>query len=138
MMNTSGKRVAIVTGAGTGIGAATARLLAKKGLDVALVGRRRELLEETAQDIRNDGGRAQGPRVPADDPPAEAQRRREPAGRHPARQRAARDPEPAAHVGRGQQGRGGLEQRISVWIMFRAGGLPQRPTAGVRDSCPLL
>jgi len=48
----------VVTGAGTGIGAATARLLAEKGLAVALVGRRRELLEETAASIAADGGRA--------------------------------------------------------------------------------
>jgi NAD(P)-dependent dehydrogenase (short-subunit alcohol dehydrogenase family) len=38
-------RVAIVTGGGTGIGAASARLLAAKGLDVVLVGRRPEPLE---------------------------------------------------------------------------------------------
>jgi C-7 ketoreductase len=48
----------VVTGAGTGIGAATARLLAEKGLAVALVGRRRELLEETAASIAAAGGRA--------------------------------------------------------------------------------
>jgi meso-butanediol dehydrogenase/(S,S)-butanediol dehydrogenase/diacetyl reductase len=53
-----GQRVAVVTGAGTGIGAATARLLAEKGLAVALVGRRRELLEETAASIAAAGGRA--------------------------------------------------------------------------------
>jgi NAD(P)-dependent dehydrogenase (short-subunit alcohol dehydrogenase family) len=41
-------RVAVVTGAGTGIGAATARHLAERGLTVALVGRRRELLDEVA------------------------------------------------------------------------------------------
>ncbi len=57
-MSASGQRVAVVTGAGTGIGAATARLLAEKGLAVALVGRRRELLEETAASIAADGGRA--------------------------------------------------------------------------------
>jgi NAD(P)-dependent dehydrogenase (short-subunit alcohol dehydrogenase family) len=44
-------RVAIVTGGGSGIGAATARLLAAEGLTVALVGRRRERLEEVAQDL---------------------------------------------------------------------------------------
>jgi len=73
MMNTSGKRVAIVTGAGTGIGAAAARLLAKNGLDVALVGRRRELLEETAQAIRNGGGRSLT--IPADLAEADAPQR---------------------------------------------------------------
>jgi NADP-dependent 3-hydroxy acid dehydrogenase YdfG len=41
-------RVAIVTGAGTGIGAETARLLASKGLTVALVGRTLETLEQVA------------------------------------------------------------------------------------------
>jgi meso-butanediol dehydrogenase / (S,S)-butanediol dehydrogenase / diacetyl reductase len=44
-------RVAIVTGGGSGIGAATARLLAANGLMVALVGRRRERLEEVAGDL---------------------------------------------------------------------------------------
>jgi C-7 ketoreductase len=63
-VSASEQRVAVVTGAGTGIGAATARLLAEKGLAVALVGRRRELLEETAGAIEAAGGRAQ---VIADD-----------------------------------------------------------------------
>jgi NAD(P)-dependent dehydrogenase (short-subunit alcohol dehydrogenase family) len=44
-------RTAIVTGAGTGMGAATARLLASKGLTVALVGRRVGPLEETARGL---------------------------------------------------------------------------------------
>ncbi len=51
-------RVAIVTGAGSGIGAATARLLAEQGLDVALVGRRRERLVAVAAEIAAAGGRA--------------------------------------------------------------------------------
>ena len=41
-------RVAIVTGAGTGIGKAASLALLKEGYRVALAGRRRELLEETA------------------------------------------------------------------------------------------
>ncbi|PYQ23805.1 MAG: 3-oxoacyl-ACP reductase [Acidobacteria bacterium] len=41
-------RVALVTGAGTGIGKAAARALLKEGYRVALAGRRRERLEETA------------------------------------------------------------------------------------------
>jgi NAD(P)-dependent dehydrogenase (short-subunit alcohol dehydrogenase family) len=51
-------RVAIVTGAGSGIGAATASLLARAGQTVALVGRRRERLEEVAGTIRAAGGAA--------------------------------------------------------------------------------
>jgi C-7 ketoreductase len=54
----SQRRVAVVTGAGTGIGAATARLLAEKGLAVVVVGRRPELLEETAATITAAGGSA--------------------------------------------------------------------------------
>ncbi len=42
--------VAIVTGAGTGIGAATAVRFVKEGASVVLVGRRREKLEDTARD----------------------------------------------------------------------------------------
>jgi meso-butanediol dehydrogenase/(S,S)-butanediol dehydrogenase/diacetyl reductase len=54
-------RVAIVTGAGSGIGAAAARLLAAKGLTVALVARREELLRDVAAGLE---GRALV--VPAD------------------------------------------------------------------------
>jgi meso-butanediol dehydrogenase/(S,S)-butanediol dehydrogenase/diacetyl reductase len=62
--------VAIVTGAGSGIGEATARLLAARGLDVALVGRRRERLDALAGEIEAGGGHAFG--VPADLARAEA------------------------------------------------------------------
>ena len=41
-------RTAVVTGGGTGIGRAVARRLAADGDDVVIVGRRREVLEETA------------------------------------------------------------------------------------------
>ena len=44
-----------MTGAGSGIGAATARLLGRRGMTVALVGRRQETLEEVAAEI--DAGR---------------------------------------------------------------------------------
>ena len=44
-------RVAIVTGAGSGIGRAVAIGLSNDGFDVVLAGRRVELLEETAQSI---------------------------------------------------------------------------------------
>jgi NADP-dependent 3-hydroxy acid dehydrogenase YdfG len=42
---------AVITGAGSGVGAATARALAKQGWLVALVGRRRELLESVAASL---------------------------------------------------------------------------------------
>lgn len=50
--------VSLVTGAGSGIGAATAKLLALKGSTVALIGRRREPLENVADEIFAAGGRA--------------------------------------------------------------------------------
>jgi meso-butanediol dehydrogenase/(S,S)-butanediol dehydrogenase/diacetyl reductase len=50
--------VAIVTGAGSGIGAATARLLAGRGMVIALVGRREEKLAEVARAIEDTGGEA--------------------------------------------------------------------------------
>ena len=59
----SHRKVAVVTGAGTGIGKAAALALLKEGYRVALVGRRAELLEKTAAES------GAGPRalaVPAD------------------------------------------------------------------------
>jgi NAD(P)-dependent dehydrogenase (short-subunit alcohol dehydrogenase family) len=50
------ERVAIVTGGGSGIGAATARLLAGRGLSVAVVGRRRETLGSVSGEIEATGG----------------------------------------------------------------------------------
>src|SRR5581483_8717447 len=44
-------KIAIVTGAGTGIGHACAVALAREGAKVALVGRRKQRLEETAHQI---------------------------------------------------------------------------------------
>ena len=51
-------RVAIITGGGSGIGAATARLLAAKGLGVAIVGRTAAKLDHVVAGIESDGGRA--------------------------------------------------------------------------------
>lgn len=50
--------VAIVTGGGTGFGAAAARMLAECGMAVALVGRREEHLAKVAHEIEEQGGKA--------------------------------------------------------------------------------
>jgi short-subunit dehydrogenase len=49
---------ALVTGAGSGIGRAVSVALARLGTKVALVGRRREPLEETRDTIEKEGGHA--------------------------------------------------------------------------------
>jgi len=51
-------KVAIVTGAGRGIGAACARGLAEAGADVVLASRTREQLDEVAAEVRGMGRRA--------------------------------------------------------------------------------
>jgi NAD(P)-dependent dehydrogenase (short-subunit alcohol dehydrogenase family) len=61
---------AIITGAGTGIGAAAARKLAAAGWNVALVGRRVDLLNQVAADIETIGGRALPLRFDLNEPDA--------------------------------------------------------------------
>jgi NADP-dependent 3-hydroxy acid dehydrogenase YdfG len=58
MLNVESK-VVIITGASSGIGAATARLLAKNGASVVLGARRTDRLEAIVKDIRAEGGTAE-------------------------------------------------------------------------------
>jgi NADP-dependent 3-hydroxy acid dehydrogenase YdfG len=58
MSNELEDRVALVTGASSGIGEATALMLANAGARVAVAARRRERLEDVAQRIRANGGEA--------------------------------------------------------------------------------
>ncbi len=51
-------QVALVTGSGSGMGKATALEMASCGAEIALLARRREPLEETAEQIRAEGGKA--------------------------------------------------------------------------------
>ncbi len=53
-----GRRPAVVTGASSGIGAATALSLARAGFPVALGARRTHRLDDVAGQIRSDGGEA--------------------------------------------------------------------------------
>lgn len=55
--NLQGK-VAFVTGAGTGLGKATAAAFARAGANVVVVGRKLEALEETVRHIESEGGKA--------------------------------------------------------------------------------
>ena len=51
-------RIAVVTGASSGIGAATGKLLAMRGAKVALMARRKNLLDQLVTEITASGGAA--------------------------------------------------------------------------------
>jgi meso-butanediol dehydrogenase/(S,S)-butanediol dehydrogenase/diacetyl reductase len=68
-MNTSLKdHVAVVTGGGTGIGAATAALLAERGAQVTICGRREDVINETAARISAAGGKIHAMRADVSNP----------------------------------------------------------------------
>lgn len=68
-MNLTG-RIALVTGAGTGIGKRTALLLWEAGYSVVLAGRRVELLEQTVQEASVPNSRSLVMSVDVSDPEA--------------------------------------------------------------------
>jgi len=68
MMKQFEGKVALVTGAGSGIGAATALLLAERGASVTVVGRRKAKLEEVVTQITAIGGTALGVQADVSDP----------------------------------------------------------------------
>jgi NADP-dependent 3-hydroxy acid dehydrogenase YdfG len=51
-------KVVIITGASSGIGEATAKLLASKGAKLALGARREDKLKQIVDEIEKDGGQA--------------------------------------------------------------------------------
>ncbi|MFF7852896.1 SDR family NAD(P)-dependent oxidoreductase [Streptomyces sp. NPDC007904] len=59
MTTSTGQKVVLITGASSGIGEATGRLLAERGHHVVLGARRTERLEELTEDIQAAGGSAE-------------------------------------------------------------------------------
>ncbi len=57
-LNSLADKVALITGATSGIGAQQARALSNAGASVVLVGRREDRLKELAEEIRSSGGQA--------------------------------------------------------------------------------
>lgn len=68
-MQTTSK-IAWISGSSSGIGAALARRLAARGVEVILSARRQELLEELAAEILEKGGRARVEAIDVSDPEA--------------------------------------------------------------------
>lgn len=62
------RKVALITGAGTGVGHACALALARNGYSIVLAGRRKEPLILAADEIQQGGGRAQPIQADVSDP----------------------------------------------------------------------
>ena len=62
-------RIALITGAGRGIGARIARQFALQGYDLALTSRDGKSAEQVASELRREGKRAVGLAANASDPP---------------------------------------------------------------------
>ncbi len=58
MSNHADRKVAVITGASSGIGEATARALAREHIDIALLARRTDKIEALASELANNGSRA--------------------------------------------------------------------------------
>jgi NADP-dependent 3-hydroxy acid dehydrogenase YdfG len=63
-------KIAMITGGGSGIGLATARVLAREGFRVGLIGRRADALRSAAEAITQDGGEAWWAAIDVRDQPA--------------------------------------------------------------------
>ena len=102
MTGTLAGTAALVTGASSGIGAATARALAAQGAAVALLARRAERLRQVKTDIESAGGTALA--VAADVTNAdEVAAGNQPRGTNPTEYRAVRPADHLIPVGRNWQ-----------------------------------
>ena len=120
-------KTAIVTGAATGIGAATAKLLAERGARVLAAGLQPEALRATVGAIVAAGGEAIAVDADVSDPAAiealAAARRTRRRRRHPRQQRGDLPARPVARGRRRAVGRGLRDQRARL-LPARQGGAP--------------